>query len=438
MPRQAGIRARHSRRCASAEGRRCNCHPSYEASVFSVRDGKKIRKTHPTEAAARTWRADALGAVGRGALRTAAATTLREAFEAFLAGARDGAIRDRKGHVYKASTIRRWESALTTKRDRDGKPIAHRRRGEPERTGFSLLDELGPKRLADIGRNDLQDVIERMLGWGLDPSSIRNTMNALRPVFRRAVNRNELIVNPTRGLEIPAPKGKRLRIADPVEAAALIGATTKADQTLWATACYAGLRLGELQALRWGCVDLAKGLIRVEWSYDPKEHKFIDVKSSASNRNVPIPAALRDHLLELKLDTLRGDEDLVFGRTTATPFIGANVHSRACTKWRKASLTPLGFHEARHTFASLMIAADVNVKAISTYMGHASVKITLDRYGHLMPNSESEAAARLDAYLVRASCAPVRASSERISADHSGNAAEGEAAQTGPTMRVSA
>jgi integrase len=173
------------------------------------------------------------------------------------------------------------------------------------------------------------------------------------------------------------------------------------------------LRLGELQALRWGCVDLAKGLIRVEWSYDPKEHKFIDVKSSASNRNVPIPAALRDHLLELKLDTLRGDEDLVFGRTTATPFIGANVHSRACTKWRKASLTPLGFHEARHTFASLMIAADVNVKAISTYMGHASVKITLDRYGHLMPNSESEAAARLDAYLVRASCAPVRARDQR-------------------------
>ena len=270
-----------------------------------------------------------------------------------------------------------------------------------------------------------------MLGWGLDPSSIRNTMNALRPVFRRAVNRNELIVNPTSGLEIPAPKGKRLRIADPVEAAALIGATAKADQALWATACYAGLRLGELQALRWNHVDLAKGLIRVEWSYDTKEHEFIDVKTSASHRDVPIAAALRDHLLELKLDTRRGDDDLVFGRTVDTPFIGANVYSRTRTKWRKASLKPLGFHEARHTFASLMIAADVNVKAISTYMGHASVRITLDRYGHLMPNSESEAAARLDAYLVRAS-------SEPISADHSGNDTESESAEIGSFMRVSA
>lgn len=65
-----------------------------------------------------------------------------------------------------------------------------------------------------------------------------------------------------------------------------------------------------------------------------------------------------------------------------------------------------------------MIAAGVNVKAISTYMGHASVKITLDTYGHLMPASEQETAAALDAYLVRASCAPVIHPAEPISADH--------------------
>jgi integrase len=56
-------------------------------------------------------------------------------------------------------------------------------------------------------------------------------------------------------------------------------------------------------------------------------------------------------------------------------------------------------HEARHTFASLMIAAKVNAKALSTYMGHATISITLDRYGHLLPGNESEAAELLDAYL---------------------------------------
>ena len=62
-------------------------------------------------------------------------------------------------------------------------------------------------------------------------------------------------------------------------------------------------------------------------------------------------------------------------------------------------IAPIGLHECRHTFASLMIAAGVNAKALSTYMGHSSITITLDRYGHLMPGNEDHAAALLDAYL---------------------------------------
>ena len=53
----------------------------------------------------------------------------------------------------------------------------------------------------------------------------------------------------------------------------------------------------------------------------------------------------------------------------------------------------------RHTFASLMIAAGVNAKALSTYLGHSSIQIPLDRYGHLMPGNEQEAARFLDRYL---------------------------------------
>jgi len=75
---------------------------------------------------------------------------------------------------------------------------------------------------------------------------------------------------------------------------------------------------------------------------------------------------------------------------------------RSKNAWRRAELEPITLHEASHTFASLMIAAGVNAKALATYMGHASVTITYDRYGHLMPGNETEAAALLDAYLERA------------------------------------
>jgi len=59
-------------------------------------------------------------------------------------------------------------------------------------------------------------------------------------------------------------------------------------------------------------------------------------------------------------------------------------------------------HECRHTFATLMIAAGVNAKALQTFMGHSSITVTLDRYGHLFPGSEEEAANLLDAYLADA------------------------------------
>jgi hypothetical protein len=68
----------------------------------------------------------------------------------------------------------------------------------------------------------------------------------------------------------------------------------------------------------------------------------------------------------------------------------------------RAGFEPIGLHEARHTFASLMIAAGVNAKALSTYMGHSSITITLDRYGHLMPGNEDESAALLNEYLQQA------------------------------------
>ena len=75
------------------------------------------------------------------------------------------------------------------------------------------------------------------------------------------------------------------------------------------------------------------------------------------------------------------------------------LRRRTHARWKKLGLKPLGFHEGRHTYASIAIAAGLNAKTLSTYLGHATITITLDRYGHLMPGSEIEARAMLDTYL---------------------------------------
>jgi integrase len=132
-------------------------------------------------------------------------------------------------------------------------------------------------------------------------------------------------------------------------------------------------------------------VIRVTRAYDPKGRVYVEPKSRAGKRAFFLAHKMRS----------AWSDGLAFGREPHSPFTASNVWRRAQTAWARASLSPIGLHEARHTFASLMIAAGVNVKALSTCMGHSTITITLDRYGHLMPGSEDEAAGLLDAYLER-------------------------------------
>jgi integrase len=138
-------------------------------------------------------------------------------------------------------------------------------------------------------------------------------------------------------------------------------------------------------------------VIRVERGWDAREGE-IGPKTSAGRHKVPIPGVLRDYLASYKAAGGR-DAGLVFGRTPEAPFDPRSLARRAVAAWKEAGLERITLHECRHTFASLMIAAGVNAKALSTYMGHANISITLDLYGHLFPGNENEAAALLDAYL---------------------------------------
>ena len=85
---------------------------------------------------------------------------------------------------------------------------------------------------------------------------------------------------------------------------------------------------------------------------------------------------------------------------------GDTVSWRATQAWKKAGLEPITLHQCRHTYASFMIAAGVNTKALSTYMGHTSITTTIDRYGHLLPGNETQAAALLGSWLEAASPQP--------------------------------
>ena len=208
-------------------------------------------------------------------------------------------------------------------------------------------------------------------------------------------------VGPPPRIDLPGSSGARpTRIASPAEAAALNAALPDGDRPLWATAFYAGLRRGELQALRCSDVDLGASVIHVERQWDQYEGP-IQPKSRSSRRTIPLLGILRDHLDEHLLRTGKSGEVLVFGRSAPVPFAPMAVSKRAKRAWMDAGLQPITLHECRHTFASLLIDAGANPKAIQTFMGHSKIQTTFDTYGHLMPGSHDEVRERMDAYLSR-------------------------------------
>jgi integrase len=282
--------------------------------------------------------------------------------------------------MYKPSALRSYEEAL-------------RRR---------ILPALGGARLHEIRRRDLQALVDRLVGQGLSASSVRNSLMPVRVLYREAMARDEVATNPTEGLRLPSVRSVRDRIASPDEAAVLIAAVPERDRALWATAFYAGLRRGELLALRWEDVDLERGRIQVVRSWDVRAGP-VSPKSAAGTRTVPVPRILQAHLRTALLRS--GSRSGLCFSSSDEPVAPSGVAKRARRAWERDELNPISLHEARHTYASLMIAAGVNAKALSSYMGHASITITFDRYGHLFPGNESEAAGLLDRYLARSAAA---------------------------------
>ncbi len=147
------------------------------ASIYSKRDGKKIRKAFPTRAAAKAWREDKLGAVKRGELRAPTATTVRQAAEAFLAGARDGSIPTASGARYKPATLRGYRVGLDKR----------------------VLPALGDRRLSEVQRRDVQDLADKLTAEGLSASTVQNTLDPLRVIYRRAIRATKASRSTDRG-----------------------------------------------------------------------------------------------------------------------------------------------------------------------------------------------------------------------------------------------
>ncbi len=220
-----------------------------------------------------------------------------------------------------------------------------------------MYDDLGVVRVSALTAADVRALRDRMRAKKKKPSTIANVMMPLHLIYRRALEDGVVAVSPLAGITIGKSGGERT-IAEPAEAAKLLRALPDDQRALWTAAFYSGMRLGELRALRWTAVDLDEGVMHVRSSYCGRTRQEVAPKSAKGRRQVPIVQPLRV-LLEPMKAAAATDDGYVFAAPGGAPFEPSTVYKSAKKAWKDAELTAVTPHQARHSFASYMIASGV-------------------------------------------------------------------------------
>jgi integrase len=250
----------------------------------------------------------------------------------------------------------------------------------------------------------------------LSNRSIRYAHTVLKMALKEAL-RTHLVVRNVAD-EVDPPKAVRPKIEywDLEEALRFLEvADTDPYRALWHVAMNTGMRKSELLGLRWCDVDLARGTVQVRQQHtkvqglpgERAKRQTGDPKSDAGHRRITLPsdcvAVLREYLASRPLPMDASRQGLVFTDADGQPVVHETITDRFDRLVARAGVKRITFHGMRHTHATLLLLAGVNIKAVSVRLGHSSIQITLDTYAHVLPEMEEQAAEAIGAALRRAS-----------------------------------
>jgi integrase len=271
---------------------------------------------------------------------------------------------------------------------------------------------------------------EDALRKGRSPAMVRKILGSLGAILSDAQERGLVAQNVVRGLRLRRRPGKEAHserrrngklkvgvdIPAPDEIRAIIAQLE--DDPRWRplllTAIFTGLRASELRGLRWSDVDLKRGELHVRQRAD-RYNKIGPPKSDASERAVPLAPVLVGVLRTWKLACPKGDPNLVFPNGQGRVEDYSNIIKRglrpieiaAGVVTKSGGAKYPGLHALRHFYASWCINRRVDgglelpLKVVQARLGHASIQMTADRYGHLFPRGDDgvELAAAEKAFL---------------------------------------
>lgn len=276
-----------------------------------------------------------------------------------------------------------------------------------------IAPRIGRVKLSQLSAPMVRDFEDKLREDGMSTAMVRKIRCAVSMLLadsqeRGFVNRN-VARELRRGRERKAERRQKgkikvgVDIPTPDEIRAIIGALKGRWRPLLLAAIFCGLRGSELRGLRWVDIDLGKAEIHVRQRAD-RYHKIGRPKSEAGERTIPVPPPVLNALREWRLACPKGPLGLVFPNPSGNIESHSNILVRGFAPLQvKAGVTVdgkakyTGLHALRHFFASWCInrrqdgGLELPPKVVQERMGHASITMTMDVYGHLFPRTDDGA-----------------------------------------------
>ena len=277
-----------------------------------------------------------------------------------------------------------------------------------ERYAGSLLHvrrALGSKKLQAIRPTDLASLYADMAKAGLKARTVKH----VHVVFHRALEQAKLWGllkdNPASMARPPAPGKAKIEILQPKQAKALLERLRGGPLYLLASLGLAtGMRRNEMLGLRWRDVDLEAARATIEQSLEQTSAgiRIKGPKTEAGLRTISLPANVCEELRAHRVAQAKQRLALGMGKapddsTVLATLEGKPLSPGGVSKMWERAMTGVTLHSLRHTHASMLIAAGVDILTVSRRLGHASPSITLDVYGHLVHGADDRAAKVMDA-----------------------------------------
>ena len=276
-----------------------------------------------------------------------------------------------------------------------------------------LIPALGKIKLSALNKIQVQHAFNRFSEGDkpLSPKTIRDTHGILHRALEQAVELEIIAKNPSDNCKLPRVENNEIQPMNKQQIGEFIQVIKESRfGSVFMFDLLTGLRMGEMLALSWDCVDFEKGMLHIRRQLHQVKGGYVfGTLKNDKPRLVPIPDSVIEILKEQRAQQRlwqlaagsfwESEEELVFTNEVGHHLAPNTVRAELRRITKRMNMEGFRFHDLRHSYATLCLSEGVDIKTLQSNLGHHTPAFTMEQYGHCTDEMKQASANRLESFI---------------------------------------